>query len=198
MFFLPTLNLWLSIGGLVLGAITVVLYVDHFLLKDRYLKDEVRPYIWPLILLTTAGSVILSLVYSEYFGFIPCSLCWLQRIAIYPQALLALMAYIKKDTTHFPQYGIGLSLFGLSVAVYQYIYQMMPKTSEGNNLLPCLADGSNADCAEKVINEFGFMTFPLLSAITFAFLIILYRHLSRQRTWLDRLSGDIPSRPTQL
>ncbi|OIP77422.1 MAG: hypothetical protein AUK16_01820 [Parcubacteria group bacterium CG2_30_44_11] len=128
-------------------------------------------------MLTTTGSVVISLIYSEYFGFIPCSLCWLQRIAIYPQALLSVIAFKVKDTVFFPLYGIALSTFGLLVSLYQYIYQLLPKETTAG-LIPCLADGS-ADCAAKVINEFGFVTFPLLSAITFAFLIIMYLNIRR-------------------
>jgi disulfide bond formation protein DsbB len=130
----------------------------------------------------TIGSVILSLVYSEYFGFVPCSLCWLQRIAVYPQALLSVLAFRLRDETHFPVYGIGLSIFGVAVALYQYVYQMLPKdVVTSHTIMPCLADGSNADCAVKVIDVFGFITFPLISAVTFAFLIIVYLYMLRSQ-----------------
>jgi disulfide bond formation protein DsbB len=122
----------------------------------------------------------MSLVYSEYFGFIPCSLCWLQRIAIYPQALLVIMAWKTKDTLNFPKYGIGLSAFGFIVATYQYIYQMIPAEVREGGALPCLVDGSGADCASKVIDLFGFVTFPFISAVTFAFLIMMYLYLLRR------------------
>ncbi|OGG41602.1 hypothetical protein A2837_00195 [Candidatus Kaiserbacteria bacterium RIFCSPHIGHO2_01_FULL_46_22] len=123
----------------------------------------------------------MSLLYSEYFGFIPCSLCWLQRIAIYPQAVLSIIAFKSGDKLHFPVYGIALSILGLLVAVYQYIYQMLPREAGGSSVLPCLADGSNADCAVKVIDAFGFVTFPLISAISFAFLIVVYLNLRRYK-----------------
>jgi disulfide bond formation protein DsbB len=45
--------------------------------------------------------------------------------------------------------------------------------------MPCLADGS-ADCADKVIDLFGFVTFPFVSAVSFALLITLYQYLRRQ------------------
>ena len=179
MFWLSTLNYWLAVGGLLLLAETVFLYIDYFYLNSRYYTKWVHPYVWFMIIPTTVGTVALSLLYSEYFGFIPCSLCWLQRIAIYPQALLAIVAYKTKDHVFFPLYGIALSLFGLVVAVYHYIYQMQPKEVATSLLMPCLADGSG-DCATKVIEEFGFVTFPLLSAITFAFLIVLF-YLIRQQ-----------------
>jgi disulfide bond formation protein DsbB len=171
---LPTLNLIVACGGLFVGVVTIALFFDLLFSGGRRFLPYVSTFAWPAIIIATTGSVALSLVYSEYFGFIPCSLCWLQRIAIYPQALLALIAFRVRDTVYFPLYGIGLSVFGLMVAVYQYIYQMRPKETLTSGLMPCLADGSNADCAVKVIDLFGFVTFPFLSGVTFLFLITLY------------------------
>jgi disulfide bond formation protein DsbB len=178
MTFLPTLNFILAVGGLALAAGTVVLYLDYFLLKGKYFCGQIKEGMWPIIAGVTIGTVALTLLYSEYFKFVPCSLCWLQRIAIYPQALMVLLAWKGDDTSRFPSYGIGLSIFGFIVAVYQYIYQLMPAEAR-DSFAPCLIDGSNADCAVKVINEFGFVTFPLLSAITFAFLIVVYLYMRR-------------------
>ena len=175
---LPTLNFILAIGGLALAGVTFALYVDFFVYKGKYFADRVKEAMWPAVIGVTIGTVALTLLYSEYYKFVPCSLCWLQRIAIYPQALMALLALRSADTTHFPIYGIGLSVFGLAVAIYQYIYQLIPPAAR-EGFAPCLIDGSNADCAVKVINEFGFVTFPLLSAITFTFLIVLYLYMRR-------------------
>lgn len=176
MYFLFTLNYFLALGGLGLATLTIVLYWDYFYNQSTLYRLFIEKFVWWLLSLTTIGSVVLSLVYSEYFGFVPCSLCWLQRIALYPQALMVLFAIRVKDNTHFPLYGIALSAFGFVTAVYHYIYQMLPKESAtGDFVLPCLADGS-ADCGTLVIQEFGFVTFPWLSAVTFAFLIALYLH----------------------
>ncbi len=174
-----TLNFLLAIGGVVLLVLTVGLIVDYSWNRSTFYSVWVHPFVWQLLVMTTVGSVVLSLVYSEYFGFIPCSLCWLQRIALYPQALFVLMAVRTKERIFFPLYSIGLSVFGLLVAVYHYLYQMFPKESVGG-LMPCLADGS-ADCAVKIINHFGFVTFPFLSAVTFSFLIILYMNVRSAR-----------------
>jgi len=64
------------------------------------------------------------------------------------------------------------------VAVYQYIYQLVPKEMLESGVLPCLADGT-ADCSKKVMEVFGFVTFPFLSAALFAFLIVLYVHMRK-------------------
>lgn len=180
MYWLNTLNFVFASGGLILLAITIGLYIDYYFYQSRFYTKWINQFVWPIIIGTTVGSVAISLLYSEYFGFIPCSLCWLQRIAVYPQALLSIMAFKIKDKVFFPLYSLALSFFGLLVGVYHYIYQLQPKETLTSGILPCLADGTS-DCATKVIEEFGFVTFPLLSAITFAFLIVMYLNLRRNR-----------------
>lgn len=171
-------NTVFATGGLVLLMLTIGLYIDYFYMRSQYFIRWLQPYVWTVLLATTLGSVAITLLYSEYYGFVPCSLCWLQRIALYPQALFVLMAIRTKESVYFPLYSLGLSVFGLLVALYHYVYQMIPKGESTAGIMPCLADGT-ADCATKVIEEFGFMTFPLLSAITFTFLIVIYLNLRR-------------------
>ncbi len=175
---LNTLNILLASGGLILAVVTIGLYIDYYFNQSRFFDRWINNFAWPIIAVITTGSVAVSLLYSEYFGFVPCSLCWLQRIALYPQALFALMAFKAKERVFFPLYSIALSVFGFIVAIYHYVYQLQPKEVLTTGVMPCLADGTS-DCAAKVIEQFGFVTFPLLSAITFAFLIVMYLNLRR-------------------
>lgn len=174
---LPYLNLFIAVGSLFLLAATLLtLYTLRF--RTAWLDYIKTNWLWLLIIGMSVGGVALSLVYSELFLFVPCSLCWLQRIALYPQAIMVILAFRRKDTVHFPIYGIALSIFGMAVATYQYVYQMLPaETRDG--IMPCLVDGS-ASCADKVIDMFGFVTFPFVSAVSFAFLITLYLALLRK------------------
>ena len=178
LFNLQAINFWYSVAGLLALVLTLVLTFDYFFNQQKLYQRLIAPFVWELIILTTIGGVATTLLYSEVFGFVPCSLCWLQRIALYPQVILVLLAFKFKDTKHFPIYGIALSIFGVLVATYQYIYQALPKELYESGILPCLADGS-ADCSKKVMEVFGFVTFPFLSAVLFLFLIILYLHLYR-------------------
>lgn len=178
LFNIHLINFWYSVAGLVVLAATFVLFFDYFCNKQKLYLRFISPYVWGLIILTSVGGVATTLLYSEVFGFVPCSLCWLQRVALYSQALMGLVAFRIKDVTHFPIYGIVLSSFGLLVAIYQYIYQLVPAEMLQSGILPCLADGS-ADCSKKVMEVFGFVTFPFLSAVLFAFLIVLFLHVLR-------------------
>ncbi|MFM2423806.1 MAG: hypothetical protein RLZZ70_193 [Candidatus Parcubacteria bacterium] len=179
-FYVPLINVSLAIASLIVLIATLLLAYLLWQKQTVVLDRIVRPWLWHIIMLTSIGAVALSLLYSEVFLFVPCSLCWLQRVALYPQAIMAIVAWRRGDTTHFPSYGIALSIFGLGVALYHYIYQLIP-TEAREAFAPCLVDGS-ADCGEKIMNVFGFVTFPLTSAITFAFLIALYMYLRRSKT----------------
>jgi len=176
-FYIQTINFLYALAGLGLLVLTLVLLYDFYWNDGRLYRRFVERFVWLLILAATVGGVATTLLYSEYFGFVPCSLCWLQRIALYAQAMIAIVAFVYRDTIFFPRYGIALSFFGIVVGVYQYIYQLIPAETR-DAVLPCLADGT-ADCGSKIMEVFGFVTFPFLSVVLFVFLITLYLHMKR-------------------
>ena len=162
------LNTVVSYGGLILLAASGVLLFDLF--TSRSLQALVRAYAnWMLLVLSTFG-VILTLVYSEVFGFVPCGLCWLQRLFLYPLPILLATGMCLKDAS-VRIYTMVLVSPGFVIALYQHYLQM-----GGTELVGCPVAGG--DCAQRILFEFGFMTFPLLSAILFFFLFTLafYQH----------------------
>jgi disulfide bond formation protein DsbB len=117
-------------------------------------------YALPFAFLLALGAMVLSLVYSEIFGFIPCGLCWMQRVFLYPQVVLLGMAWWKQDSK-IADYIIALSILGALYALDQHFLQM--GISSG---LPCPASG-NGDCAKRILFEFNYITFPLMSFTAF-------------------------------
>lgn len=170
---IQTLNFYLAVGGIALIAASAILIVDAF--KEHALRALLKTYGYLIAFFTVLGSVGMTLLYSEVFGFIPCGLCWLQRIFLYPQAVLLAVALWKRDM-RVGMYGIALSVLGIPVALYQHYLQM-----GGPDLGVCPTAGEGADCAERILFEFGFMTFPLLSAILFLFLAVLYWYVLREQ-----------------
>lgn len=116
-----------------------------------------------MALLVSVFATIGSLYFSEVEKLPPCDLCWYQRIFMYPQAIILLIANLKEDYG-IKKYVIPLSVFGLLVAIYNEIIQINPL------LLPCT---SFVPCSTKYLNLFGFITIPLLSAVAFLSIIIL-------------------------
>ncbi len=171
---IESLNYLLAVGGLVTILATLILIFDFR--TKRTLQIFVQTWGLLVAFIGVLGSTILSLIYSEVFGFIPCGLCWLERIALYPQVLLLGVGLYFKDKL-MPRYGIALSVFGLIVSLYHHYIQM-----GGSQFIKCPATGAGADCAKRFFFEFDFMTFPLAVAIFFVFLIALYVYILKTRT----------------
>lgn len=171
---IAVLNFVLALGGVALLFGAAILLFDLYG-KNRSLENLVTTYgLISAFLVTFCGST-LTLVYSEIFGFVPCGLCWFQRIFLYPQVVLLAVALYTKDKT-VTKYGISLSVLGLIVSLYQHYLQM-----GGVELGACPTAAAGADCAERILFEFGFMTFPLASAAVFAFLITLYLYINKTK-----------------
>ncbi len=105
-----------------------------------------------------------SLVYSEIIGYPPCLLCWYARIAFYPQVIMFAIALFKRDRG-VEKYAIGLTVFGLVVATYHTIVQIV-----GESPLPCSSTG--VSCVTRFVYEYGFISIPLMGLVGFAFLFL--------------------------
>jgi disulfide bond formation protein DsbB len=172
------LNFLLASLTLLSQAFFVVLVVGYFLRTKHAALNSffqtVTPYALPFAFLLALGSTVMSLVYSEIFGFIPCGLCWMQRVFLYPQVILLGMAWWKKDSK-IADYIIALSILGALYALDQHFLQM--GISSG---LPCPASGEG-DCAKRILFEFNYITFPLMSFTAFVWQIGLMTLLRTTR-----------------
>lgn len=166
-------NFYLALGGVVTLLGTAILIFD--LKTSKSLEVLVRTYGLVVAFVVTLGGTTSALVYSEYFGFVPCGLCWMQRIFLFPQVMLLAGAIFYKDALY-ARYGIMLSVTGLGIGLYQHYLQM-----GGTELVRCPLAGVGADCAKRFMFEFGFITFPMLSAISFLFLTVLYIYILKTR-----------------
>lgn len=170
---IATLNAIFATGGLVVLLGTIILWFDAR--KKQDLRALVSEYGLLSAFLLTAASSLMTLLYSEVFGFVPCGLCWLQRVFLYPQVIIIAAALFYKDKTA-ARYGIALSIPGVVVALYQHYLQM-----GGSEFITCPVAGAGADCSERIMFEYGFVTFPLLSAFLFLFLIVLYWYILKTK-----------------
>ncbi|HVZ12184.1 MAG TPA: disulfide bond formation protein B [Patescibacteria group bacterium] len=112
-----------------------------------------------------------SLFFSEIAHFVPCKLCWYQRICMYPQVLLLGIANLKNDWG-IKRYVLPLSIVGIVIATYHYILQMSPIP------LPCSDEVAN--CALKQVASFGYITIPLMSFTAFALIILMMLQIKKK------------------
>jgi len=116
---------------------------------------------WITSIIATLGSLYLS----EIKGFNPCTLCWYQRILMYPQVIILGIAFYKGDHRVWG-YTLPMSLLGWAIALYHYIIQKSPKPLE---FAACSVD---VPCSGQYINWFGFITIPFLSFTAFTIISI--------------------------
>jgi disulfide bond formation protein DsbB len=102
-----------------------------------------------------------SLFFSEIAGFIPCELCWFQRICMYPLTIVSLLAALANDR-RVARYLLPLPLVGACVA----IYHLLVENGVVHQTQACLISAPGG-CATKWINEFGYMTIPTLALTAF-------------------------------
>ena len=157
-----------TIIGLIFVAFWVVGIIGTGFLKRKcYISIFFKRFALPLGFFAALGGTLMSLFYSDYLGVLPCGLCWFQRVALYSLVFVFGVAWFKKDKNIFP-YILTLSIFGEVVALYHHYLQM-----GYSELMPCPVVASTIDCAKPTFVEYGFVTFPLMSAVMFAFLIVL-------------------------
>jgi len=123
---------------------------------------------WSLFLTWLITLIILmtTLYFSNVLGFPVCTLCWYQRICIYPLALIIGIATFRNDGS-ITLYTIPMTLIGMAFALLQYIEQMVP------TFRPMLVCGQEVSCHMIHVDYLGFITLPLLSLIACIVMTIL-------------------------
>ncbi len=129
-----------------------------------------RNSLWLGCAVATA-SIFASLFYSEIAGFLPCLLCWWDRILLYPQALILFIAALAKEST-IRKYCLTLSCVGILLATYHTYLQF-----GGTAIGPCSIDG--ASCERVYFLQYGYVTIPTMALTAFA-LIFLFMMLKKR------------------
>lgn len=130
--------------------------------KREKIAESLLFVAWTVATVATAG----SLFFSEVMGFIPCDLCWYQRILMYPLVLMLGIAVVRKDYSQ-SLYGLCFALIGMGVSSYHYMLQKIPALASVGNacgIVPCNA---------QYINWFGFITIPFLALVGFILVAVL-------------------------
>jgi disulfide bond formation protein DsbB len=129
------------------------------------LADVHRNSLW-LGFLVALVATLGSLYFSEIAEFAPCKLCWYQRIAMYPLAVLLLVAAIRKEYL-IRWYVLPISLIGLGISAYHYLIEWRPDLDSGT------CDLFGPSCTDVWFKEFGFITLAFMAAVGFLSILAL-------------------------
>lgn len=125
-----------------------------------FLTRERRLYAaWIVAVVATLG----SLYFSEVARFLPCALCWYQRICMYPLAFILGVAAYRNDLAA-RAYAVPLAVVGWGVA----LYHVLEEHGVVKTLASCVV---GVPCTTKWINWFGFVTIPTLSLVGFTLIL---------------------------
>lgn len=133
-------------------------------MKTSKANETLLLLIWTQALVAVLG----SLFYSEIIGYVPCELCWIQRIFMYPLVIIYGVAMLKSNIK-IALPGLLLSGIGFFVSLYHYLIQKLPTLQDLGS--SC----SNVPCNLEYVNYFGFITIPFLAG--FAFIVIISLHI---------------------
>lgn len=122
---------------------------------------------WLVSVVATAGALFIG----EVMGMTPCVLCWYQRIAMFPLALILGVASYSDDGRGVV-YALPLALGGVALAGYHtlLVAGIVPKT-----WIPC---GAGVSCSDQKLEILNGIQIPWLSLAAFVLitgLLLAYR-----------------------
>jgi len=160
------INVILGIGTILLQVLTLGTLLLLIFKKENKFLSFVKKYFIEIGFLLSFSGVLISSFYSEVLNYLPCFHCWIQRIFMFPQAILFGVAWLKRDRNVF-WYSLPLTLLGLADAIYLiYIYYF------NINAAPC--DASGVSCAVHYVYEFGgYISIPSISITGFVAMLSL-------------------------
>lgn len=143
-----------------LSSDTPVIHRRSHLVPQTVL-GEAGPFIALLAASVATGG---SLFFSEVWGWLPCLLCWYQRILMYPLVLVLAVGILRRDHALYT-YTLPLSVPGMLLALYHYL---LIKT----DIFPPSPCRDGIPCDVDYLNLFGFINIPFLSLVAFAIISV--------------------------
>lgn len=124
---------------------------------------------WLIALIGSLGALFVG----EVMGQVPCQLCWYQRCALFPLAIILAVGFID-DSPGVRIYGLPLAAVGGAVAAW---HSLLYAGFVQSAISPC-TQGGGASCVDSNMTLFGVIPLPFLSFVAFAlisFLLIIAR-----------------------
>lgn len=125
---------------------------------------------WVAALIATIG----SLYFSEVLHYIPCTLCWYQRIFMYPLSIILGVAFYRNDK-EITKYALPLSVIGIIISGYHIALQKIPYLQQFEMCT------TGVPCSKDYINWLGFITIPVLAFIAFTIISVCLVIISRSQ-----------------
>jgi disulfide bond formation protein DsbB len=119
-------------------------------------------FAWIVALVTTLG----SLYYSEHAGFLPCELCWYQRILMYPLVIVLGVALVRRDRAVWKT-ALVFVVLGAPLSLYHWLVERVPAFAESSS---CSAI---VPCTTPWFEKLGFVTLSWMAMSSFLLIGVL-------------------------
>jgi disulfide bond formation protein DsbB len=171
---IATLSVFFAVLALLCWVIAIALVVGALVRRSQHgrpgrlepLRDDIGraalTLAWLVAVVTTLG----SLYYSKVQEFVPCELCWYQRICVYPFAVILGIAAWRRDAA-IRVYAVPMFAIGIVIATYHTWIQAFPPD---NGTSFCTAA---APCTTRYVWEFGFVSLPFMALSAFVVMTVL-------------------------
>mgnify|MGYP000885051088 CR=1 FL=1 len=125
---------------------------------------------WLVALAASLGALFVG----EVLGQSPCALCWYQRAAMFPLAVVLGVACLRGDPA-VTRYAMPLASIGAAVALWHVLvyFGIAPTAIE-----PC---GQGPSCRSSDMTVLGIVPLPVLSLVSFVAIAALLLVVSRRR-----------------
>ena len=130
---------------------------------------------WTLLFacwLLVTGASLGSLFFSEVMELPPCSLCWYQRVFMFPLVIVLFAGLFPLDL-RVVRYALPLAICGFAIASYHWLLQLgvIPEAAA-----PCQ---QGVSCSSVSLELFGFVSIPMMSLFVFSIVTVLLVVLKR-------------------
>ena len=126
------------------------------------LGDQALQLAFVVALVATLGSLWLS----EGAHFVPCRLCWYQRIAMYPLSVILGIAAWRRDVS-VRVYALPVAAIGASISIWHMLIERFPSLESASS-----CDPANP-CSLIWVERFGYLTIPTMALSAFALIATL-------------------------
>lgn len=146
------------VADTVIVLAVIIRVFGFFAAPVRRLRDSMVAAIGPearrLAFAVAATCTLGSLYYSEFAHFVPCRLCWFQRITMYPLVvILGVGAWKRAPFTRLT--ALPFIISGLGVSTWHFLVERFP-TIEGTSC------GTEIKCSVPWFTEMGFVTLAFM------------------------------------
>jgi disulfide bond formation protein DsbB len=170
------------VAGLLLGIAALVSKRARAGAIDvaRFIGPQAVLVAWIVAIVTTLG----SLYYSEHAGYLPCELCWYQRILMYPLVIVLGVGWLRRDRKVWMT-AAPFVVIGAPLSLYHWLVERVPSFAESSSC------SIVAPCTTPYFEKLGFVTLAWMCLSSFLLIgTLLALSVAAQRAEVARPTDD--------